>query len=67
MSATLTAEVNTLKGIFSRNPAVLNLEEKDEEGEGVSQYVVKYVDRPRPQTRRVANRCIGVRKTKSSC
>lgn len=42
MSATLTTEVNTLKGIFSRNPAVLNLEEKDEKGEGVSQYVVKY-------------------------
>lgn len=43
MSATLTTEVNTLKGIFARNPVVLNLEEKDEEGEGVSQYVVKYV------------------------
>lgn len=49
MSATLTTEVNTLKGIFSRNPAVLNLEEKDEKGEGVSQYVVKYVARSSPQ------------------
>ncbi|SPN98512.1 probable ATP-dependent RNA helicase dbp9 [Cephalotrichum gorgonifer] len=41
MSATLTTEVDTLKGIFARNPVVLNLEEKDAEGEGVSQYVVK--------------------------
>lgn len=43
MSATLTTEVNTLKGIFSRNPAILNLEEKDGDGEGIEQYVVKYV------------------------
>ena len=41
MSATLTSEVETLKGIFCRNPAVLQLEEAEAEGEGVSQYVVK--------------------------
>ncbi|KAM3068029.1 ATP-dependent DNA/RNA helicase [Clarireedia jacksonii] len=41
MSATLTSEVETLKGLFCRNPAVLKLEEAEEEGEGVSQYVVK--------------------------
>jgi ATP-dependent RNA helicase DDX56/DBP9 len=41
MSATLTNEVETLKGIFCRNPAVLELEENEEEGEGVTQYVVK--------------------------
>jgi ATP-dependent RNA helicase DDX56/DBP9 len=41
MSATLTTEVDTLKGIFCRNPKVLNLEEPDAEGEGVTQYVVK--------------------------
>ena len=42
MSATLTTEVDTLKGLLCRDPVVLNLEEKDAEGEGVSQYVVKY-------------------------
>jgi ATP-dependent RNA helicase DDX56/DBP9 len=41
MSATLTSEVETLKGLFCRNPAVLQLEEAETEGEGVSQYVVK--------------------------
>jgi ATP-dependent RNA helicase DDX56/DBP9 len=41
MSATLTTEVETLKGLFCRNPAVLELEEAEDEGEGVSQYVVK--------------------------
>lgn len=42
MSATLTSEVETLKGLFCRNPTVLQLEEAETEGEGVSQYVVKY-------------------------
>ena len=41
MSATLTSEVETLKGLFCRNPAVLKLEESEHEGEGVSQFVVK--------------------------
>lgn len=41
MSATLTTEVETLKGLFCRNPVVLELEEKEDEGEGVSQYMVK--------------------------
>lgn len=41
MSATLTAEVDTLKALFCRNPKVLNLEEKDAEGEGVKQFIVK--------------------------
>lgn len=41
MSATLTSEVETLKGLFCRNPAVLTLEEAENEGEGVSQYVVR--------------------------
>jgi ATP-dependent RNA helicase DDX56/DBP9 len=44
MSATLTSEVDTLKGLFCRDPAVLKLEESETEGEGVSQYVVKYAD-----------------------
>jgi ATP-dependent RNA helicase DDX56/DBP9 len=43
MSATLTSEVDTLKGLFCRNPAVLELEEAENDGEGVSQYVVKWV------------------------
>jgi len=41
MSATLTSEVETLKGLFCRNPTVLKLEEAETEGEGVSQFVVK--------------------------
>ncbi len=41
MSATLTSEVETLKGLFCRNPVILKLEEGEGEGEGVSQYVVK--------------------------
>lgn len=41
MSATLTSEVETLKGLFCRNPTTLKLEEAEDEGEGVSQYVVK--------------------------
>ncbi|ERT01515.1 hypothetical protein HMPREF1624_02766 [Sporothrix schenckii ATCC 58251] len=41
MSATLSTEVDTLKGMLCRDPVVLNLEEKEAEGEGVSQYIVK--------------------------
>lgn len=43
MSATLTEEVETLKTLFCRNPAILRLEEgeKEKEGEGVTQYIVK--------------------------
>lgn len=41
MSATLTTEVETLKGLFCRSPVVLELEEAEDEGGGVSQYVVK--------------------------
>ncbi|TAQ85748.1 hypothetical protein B7494_g5924 [Chlorociboria aeruginascens] len=41
MSATLTSEVETLKGLFCRDPVVLKLEEAESEGEGVSQYVVR--------------------------
>ncbi|PLB40259.1 ATP-dependent DNA/RNA helicase [Aspergillus candidus] len=41
MSATLTAEVDTLKGLFCRNPVTLKLEDKEDEGAGVSQFVVK--------------------------
>ena len=43
MSATLTDEVDSLKGQFSRNPEVLKLEEEEEDGGGVSQYVIRYV------------------------
>jgi ATP-dependent RNA helicase DDX56/DBP9 len=40
-SATLTSEVDTLKGIFCREPVLLDLEEPEAEGEGVTQYVVR--------------------------
>lgn len=42
-SATLSSEVESLKGLFCRNPVMLNLEEPDGEGEGVAQYYTKYV------------------------
>ncbi|KAI9837778.1 MAG: ATP-dependent DNA/RNA helicase [Sarea resinae] len=41
MSATLTTEIDTLKGLFCKNPVILRLEEGEEEGEGVSQFMVK--------------------------
>ncbi|KAL4864408.1 hypothetical protein BDV12DRAFT_176303 [Aspergillus spectabilis] len=41
MSATLSAEVDTLKGLFCRNPVTLKLEDKDDQGAGVSQFVVR--------------------------
>ena len=41
MSATLTSEVTTLKGLFSKNPVVLRLEDEEEGVESVKQYVVK--------------------------
>lgn len=41
MSATLTTDVDTVKGLFCRDPTVLDLEEPDAEGEGVSQFFVK--------------------------
>jgi ATP-dependent RNA helicase DDX56/DBP9 len=41
MSATLTSEVDTLKGLFCRDPVVLELDEAEKDGDGVSQYVVK--------------------------
>jgi ATP-dependent RNA helicase DDX56/DBP9 len=41
MSATLTSEVETLKGLFCRDPVILELDETEEEGDGISQYVVK--------------------------
>ena len=43
MSATLSTEVDTLKGLFCRDPAVLNFQETADDGGGVSQYTVKYV------------------------
>ncbi|KHO01223.1 ATP-dependent RNA helicase dbp9 [Metarhizium album ARSEF 1941] len=43
MSATLTAEINSLKKIFYRDnaPTLLDLEEPDAEGEGIAQLVTK--------------------------
>lgn len=41
MSATLTDEVNTLKGLFCRDPVVLDLEEREDAAGGVSQFVVR--------------------------
>lgn len=41
MSATLTSEVDTLKDLYCRNPVILKLEEAEEKGAGVSQFVVR--------------------------
>ena len=41
MSATLTSEVDTLKDLYCRNPVILKLEETEEKGAGVSQFVVR--------------------------
>jgi ATP-dependent RNA helicase DDX56/DBP9 len=43
MSATMSDEVDSLKEIFHRNPTLLNLEEPEADGEGITHYVVKYV------------------------
>ena len=42
MSATLSTEIDTLKGLFCRDPAVLDFEETREDGGGISQYTVRY-------------------------
>lgn len=42
MSATLSPEIDALKGLFCRNPTIIDLEEPEEDGGGVSQYIVKY-------------------------
>lgn len=60
MSATLTTEVETLKTLFCRNPAILRLEEDaEEDGGGVSQFCVKYVAPllAKPPALTTANRC----------
>lgn len=41
MSATLTTDVDTVQGLFCRDPTLLDLEEPEAEGEGVAQYFVK--------------------------
>lgn len=66
MSATLTDEVDTLKGIFRRDPTLLDLKEKEAEGEGITQFVAKYVLLIFRYNRPVANILLGVVKMKSS-
>ena len=41
MSATLTPDVETLKGIFCKDPVAVKVEDQEDEGEKVTQYVVK--------------------------
>ena len=43
MSATLSTEVDTLKGLFCRDPIVLDFQETVDDEGGISQYTVKYV------------------------
>lgn len=39
-SATLSTDVGTLKGLFCRDPVILNLQDEEKESKSVSQYVV---------------------------
>ncbi|CAK7264274.1 ATP-dependent DNA/RNA helicase [Sporothrix epigloea] len=41
ISATMTTEVDTLKGMLTKNPEILDLVEKEADGKGVTQYYVK--------------------------
>ena len=41
MSATLSSDVETLKDIFCRDPVVVKVEDKDDDAEKMTQYVVK--------------------------
>lgn len=43
MSATLSTEVETLKGLFCRNPTILELDELGDDPGDISQFVVKWV------------------------
>ena len=43
MSATLSTEIDTLKGLFCRDPIVLDFQETADDEGGISQYTVKYV------------------------
>lgn len=60
MSATLSVDVETLKGLFCQNPVVLKLDEGRDEDGGISQFVVKYVQkdgRSKAQRLTIALRC----------
>ncbi len=50
MSATLTTEVNALKGLFCRDPVILDFQESASDSGGVSQYVVQYVSFSAPHS-----------------
>ena len=41
MSATLTPEVDVLKGLFCRSPVILKLKEEEDKGSGIGQFVVR--------------------------
>lgn len=41
LSATLSTDINTLNGLFCRDPTILELDEKDDESDRMTQYVVK--------------------------
>lgn len=40
-SATLSTDVDTLKGLFCRNPAILDLQDQEKESKSVSQYSIR--------------------------
>lgn len=44
ISATLTTEVDTIRSLYCRDPAIINLEDEVENKDDVTQYVVKYAE-----------------------
>lgn len=44
ISATLTTEVDTIKSLYCRDPATINLEDEAENKDTVTQYVIKYAE-----------------------
>ncbi len=43
LSATLSAEIETVKGLFCQSPVILELDEEGDDSGGITQFVVKYV------------------------
>ena len=64
MSATVSEDVETLKTLFCKDPAVLTLEEKEKDNP-ISQFIVRYLQAT-AQTRVAADRSIDAERTRNS-
>jgi len=56
MSATMTKDVEALKGLVLRNPAILRLEEDEDEARNLVQYATRYDISKRPPAGPIAPR-----------